>query len=239
MVKLHYKDDSTFLKYLTMSLVGEVAAIEMMKAYGHSFVFDGYGAGTTEVFKEIFHKRKRTPDLICIACGQKLEVRAKSRLKIAMSHSSARPFDRELRAEDWVGFVRVVLRSPHLNETDPSSYRPPTEMYVISVAELSGKKDVALASIPKSKEMGLEKFLVWPTLLSPVTGNIKELTREPSRVHIAADGGNLVIAKPPAGSYLYNGIGIGSRVTAKETLICGIARTLRSSELRCPTRVLE
>ena len=104
--KLHYKDDSTFLHYLAMSYVGESTAIELMRAYGHEFEFDGYGAGSVEIYKDVFCKQKRTPDLRCRRCGQKLEVRAKSNLKIAMSHSASRPFDKELAAEDWVGFVR-------------------------------------------------------------------------------------------------------------------------------------
>ena len=231
--ELHYKDDETFLKYLAMSFVGESAAITLMRAYGHHFEFDGYGAGSVEIFKDVFKKQKRTPDLKCTRCGQKLEVRAKSALKIAMSDSASRPFDRELNHSDWVGFVRVVLRASDLDKLDPASYLAPSRVYVISVQELSDKRQDAVRSRPKSKDKGSETFLTWPSLVSTVSGELLGTTDNPRLVYIKDDKANQRRLKPPPGSFPYNEIRKGHRVLAHETVICGVAKTLSMSALRC------
>ncbi|WP_337166085.1 hypothetical protein [Vibrio fluvialis] len=238
---LHYKDDATFLKYLTMSFVGESAAIELMKPYGHEFEFDGYGAGSRELFKDELLKKKRTPDLICKLCKQKLEVRAKSNLKIAMSDSASRPFDRELKAEDWVGFVRVIMAPVTYgissDPLDPASYSIPKEIYIASVAELSRTKTLARQSQPKSEGKGSEKFLEWPTLLAPCNGVILGVTREPTpAIYLMDNNGKQIRCTPPTGSFTYKGLRIGHTVTKNETLICGIAKLLPAHALQCSAK---
>lgn len=230
---LNYKDDDTFLQYLTMSFVGENTAIELMKPFGHQFEFDGYGAGSREMYKDEFLKQRRTPDLKCKHCGQKLEVRAKSALKVAMSHSQKRPFDKELEPDDWVGFVRVRRIQGSTDLLDPDSYTKPSTIFVISTAQLSRTKELAERSPPKAKDKGLEKYLVWPTLLAPCSGVLKGITRDPASIMIELPDGQNRTLHPPAGSYPYNGIRKGDAVIAQETLICGIARTLSSTALRC------
>lgn len=231
--QLHYKDNKTFQINLAMGFVGESAAIALMRTHGHEFEFDGFGAGSVEIFKDVFLKQKRNPDLKCSRCGQMLEVRAKSALKISMSDSPSRQFDRELKLPVWVGFVRVVLREPNLDKLDPASYLASTDIYVIPVSELSAKKHKATRSRPKSKDKGSETYLTWPSLLSPVNGELLGIERDPSLVYIRGDDGNIRRVEPPPGSYLYNGIREGHRVLAKETIVCGVAKTLSSLALKC------
>jgi hypothetical protein len=221
-----------------MSFVGESAAIELMAPYGHQFEFDGYGAGSREMFKDTFLKQKRTPDLVCQLCSQKMEVRAKKRLMISMSDSSKRPFDQELHQDVWVGFVRVVLH-PSINgrnpdPLDPASYRPPTNIYVTTVAELSRTRPLAVRSKPKPDSKGNETYLVWPTLSAPCTGVLQGVERdEITRIHFTNQIGTDVTCVPPQQSFPYNGIRKGQAVIKNETLICGVARTLSKSQLEC------
>lgn len=49
---LHYKDDSTFKRYLVMASAGELAAIKLMRSSGHEFKLDGFGAGSARIFKD-------------------------------------------------------------------------------------------------------------------------------------------------------------------------------------------
>ncbi len=236
--QLHYKDDSTFLRFLTMSFVGEVAAIELMRKYGHEFEFDGYGAGSTEMFKDALLKKKRTPDLICSLCGQKLEVRAKSVLKIAMSDSATRPFDKELAPNDWVGFVRVkalsTINGRAVDALNPNSYERPTEIYIVSVAELTRTKHFAVRSKPKSEKQGSETYLEWPTLLSPCTGQVLGVKRaDETEIWFRDENGMDFKCIPPIGSFPYNGIRKNDAVVKDATIICGVARTVALDELTC------
>jgi hypothetical protein len=233
---LYYKDDTTFQKYLAMSFVGETAAIALMKAHRHEFEFAGYGAGSVEMFKEVSRKKKRTPDLICRRCGQKLEVRSKGILKVAMSDSLARPFDRELSSHDWVGFLKVspnsLARGGALLE--PSSYVAAHSIYTIPIFELSQKRALAIRPPSKSADKGLERYLEWPTLLASSTGIVKSINRNPSSIEVVTDSNQVVSWIPPAGSYLYNDIRVGDRVYASSTLVAGVARTLDTLALKCP-----
>src|SRR5712692_4804511 len=53
-------------------------------------------------------KRLRLPDLMCLWCGVRLEVRSKSRLEIKVSDSStpSREWDAGLRDDDLIAFIR-------------------------------------------------------------------------------------------------------------------------------------
>lgn len=216
-----------------MAYVAEMHAIELMKIHGHEFQLDGLGAGSNDIFREVYLKRRRTPDLVCPRCGQKLEVRSKSQLCIRMSHSQTRPFDRELESRDWVGFMRVTRKSYQHDPSDPASYRPSDVLYVIRVSELSAKQHLTVMPPPKTQSKGLEKALTWPTLLSPVTGTLLGRRSNPGRIFILTDDGNQVELEAPPNSYVYNELKVGDRVTADETLLCGVARTLKQSDLRC------
>ena len=233
---MHYKDDNTFQRYLLMACVGEYSAIELMRPYGHEFELSGLGAGSYDIFKDVRLKAKRTADLRCRHCGRKLEVRAKSHLAIRMSHSTRRPFYDELAPEDWVGFVRVVDSGSAGNQTRLESFSRPSAIYVIRVSELTEKMALASYSEPKDARQGSERILTWPALLSPIDGTIASFRRDPSGVEVTTARGRSMILTPPAGSYLYNGIRPGHAVHARETLICGVAKTLSSGELKCPSR---
>lgn len=225
---MHYKRDSSFQRFLAMSVAGELAAMLYMEDYGHAFECDGYGAGDAAIYKDQSKKRKRTADLRCVRCGRKLEVRSKSRIKIAMSDSLTRPFDSELRAEDWVGFTKVIaIEAPSEN-----SHAAVGELYVFSVAELTRTRELTRLSAPKSKEQGLEKYIEWPTIVSPCDGNIQELSRS-SGIVIESDIGFLKTICPPHGWFLYGRLRVGSPVIENTTVLAGVAKPLKPSELMC------
>lgn len=236
---LHYKDDSTFTRYLVMASVGELAAIDIMRRHGHDFKLDGLGAGSARVFKDKNLKRKRTADLRCAKCGQKLEVRSKSKLAIRMSHSADRPFDSEFDEADWVGFLQVGLSSPNIDPVDPASYKTSSSILVVSIRNLSGSSSLAEPSRAKSVSDGSESYLTWPSLVAPVDGIIKGIHRknptvygDKSRISVSTNG-EVRMLYPPAGSYLTRGLSVGSPVRAGETLLSSVIRPLTPAELRC------
>lgn len=237
MPKLSYKDDKTFSKYLAMAYVGELGAVELMRVYGHDFLFDGYGAGSFDIYKDIQKKKKRTPDLICKNCRQKLEVRAKSKLRIAMSDSPGRRFDKELDSSDWVGFVQVVARKPVCGEmldyTRPESYVAPSEIYVIPVSHLSVTREAAQSSGRKSPDKGSETYIEWPIMLSRHDGVIVGISRNPSFIDIKSNGGVVHRYVPSEGHYLYGRRRVGSQVMAFQSVLTGLVRPLMVKELVC------
>ena len=60
------------------------------------------------------------PDLLCVNCGRRFEVKSKSNLAIKLSHSvtSGREWDADMRDDDMFVFLRVVLG---INKTDHSA----------------------------------------------------------------------------------------------------------------------
>jgi len=230
---MHWKSDEEFETNLAMSFAGETATIELMATHGHQFEFDGYGAGSIEVFKDIAKKRKRTPDLICALCTQKLEARSKSNLMITMSNSALRPFDHELAADVWVGFLRVSKREKATNLRDPSNWIASKHAYVITIGELSRTRQTTATSATKPVSQGAETYLKWPILLAPCTGTITRINKAEREIDITAADGQITICKPSKGFFLYKGIAVGATVEQSETIMCGVARPLCSQRLKC------
>lgn len=240
--KLHYKPDASFRRFLAMSVCGERAAIELMKVYGHAFEFSDFGAGSTEVSKDPSKKRQRKADLICKNCGQKLEVRAKSKPQITMSDSALRPFDRELAAGDWVGFLVVQHKSDlggeEADETNPDHYEQVGTIHVIQVAELTARRQQLTEARRKNESQGSEAYLEWPTLGAPLTGTVKTIERNPGRI-VLTDGTRDREVRVEPGWYAYGGLRVGNLVVRGRTILCGLAKPLTVTQLKCKRRFEE
>lgn len=141
----NFKPDSIFAQYLAMAVAAEQAAIRHFGQYGHDFGFFDKGAGSDGIFRDPTLKGRRKADLKCIRCGQLLEVRSKSKLKIAMSNSQTRRFDDaqgELSISDWVTFVQVH-DGKHSNLRQPK-WEICSPFYTVSVAALADTKALTI-----------------------------------------------------------------------------------------------
>lgn len=220
-----------------MGYVGECAALAMMTKHGHRFDFNGYGAGSFEIYRDERKKRKRTADLVCSLCGQRLEVRAKKRLQISMSDSATRRFDAELPPDVWVGFIKVALINRDSDSTVPESYCADSELYTIRVSELSKTRNLATISTTKKQDAGSESYLTWPTVVAPCDGIFSGVQRGELRntLTFTASNGKAYVEDSPShgNSYLYNGICDGSPVRRYSTLVAGVAKTVSARDLRC------
>lgn len=230
---MHWKSDEEFETKLAMSSAGEVASIGIMAAHGHQFEFDGYGAGSIEVFKDLALKRLRTPDLMCTRCGQKLEVRSKSNLMITMSNSASRPFDKELSADVWVGFLKMSQRDKSSNLRNPANWIASKHLYIITISELSRSRPNTAQSATKPASQGSETYLRWPILLAPNTGTITRIDKSMREIDITNANGRISLCRPLKGFFLYENMTVGALVERNETIICGVARPLVSQALRC------
>jgi hypothetical protein len=102
------KASESFIRFVTMGAAGAHRAIEVLRTHGHD-VRELERYATCNKIWQTKIKRLRMPDLFCLKCGRRFEVRAKTKLEIKMSDSpsvSGREWDAGLRDSDTVIFVR-------------------------------------------------------------------------------------------------------------------------------------
>ena len=105
--RLSFKPDSSFFRKIALGAVGTRAVQRDLNQHGHETVELERGSTDTKLWKDVKRKRVRVPDLVCQACGVRVESRAKTRPDLAMSHSptdEARAWDFGMVDEDWIAF---------------------------------------------------------------------------------------------------------------------------------------
>ena len=108
MAQRSFKTDESFLEKLAIGAIGTQKVIEDLTNQGHTPVELERGSTGYKIWKTIKIKRVRVPDILCINSGIRIESRAKTKLIITMSHSSAdetRGWDFGLKDEDYVALV--------------------------------------------------------------------------------------------------------------------------------------
>ena len=102
-----FKADTSFLRFLTMGAVGVRATMAQLHADGFEPIeLERYCTSNKIWATKV--KRLRLPDVLCVRTGLRIEVRAKSDLKVRMSDAPTNPdrrWDVGLRDDDVVGFV--------------------------------------------------------------------------------------------------------------------------------------
>lgn len=109
-------------------------------------------------------KRLRLADLLCLDCGLRVEVRAKSRLAIRMSHSETpgREWDAGLRDEDLVAFVAWRMET-----LAPSSYH-----HFFRVEAMRSTARHAKLGARKAASEGAERDMIWPAAVPGKDGQV-------------------------------------------------------------------
>lgn len=101
------KSKESFLRYLTMGALGSARVAADLTGRGHKIIeLERYTTSNKIWATKI--KRLRLPDLLCIACGTRIEARAKSKLEVKLSDSPSRPdrrWDYGMNDNDLVAFL--------------------------------------------------------------------------------------------------------------------------------------
>ena len=85
-----FKDDTSFLRFLSMGAAGARQAIIYLRSKGFEPIeLERYCTSNKIWATKV--KRLRLPDLLCVRTGMRVEVRAKSDLRIRMSDAPTRP----------------------------------------------------------------------------------------------------------------------------------------------------
>lgn len=148
------KQDDDFARYLTMGAAAAAAALHFLKRrHGHRMVELERYATANKVWQSTL-KRIRVPDLICLECGVRVEVRAKSKLAIEMSHSDTpgREWDAGLRDGDLVAFVAW----------DRETGGPADRQHFFQVGAMRAARGYVKESARKAASEGSEQSITWP-----------------------------------------------------------------------------
>ena len=173
-----FKSDVSFLEKISMGAIGTQRVFEDLSNQGHTPLELERGSMSFKLWKKIKIKRIRVPDILCVACGSRIESRAKTTFEISMSHSTSDPergWDYGLNDDDFVALV-VCRRSGG----KPIDWQADKLVQYISVQNLryAQKMGHVISIGPKGVEEGFEARVSWPVIIASAPGKI---------VHIAKD----------------------------------------------------
>jgi hypothetical protein len=165
-----FKKDDEFLRLITMGAKGCAMLLDSLKLeHGHRMLeLERYATANKIWVRKI--KRVRLPDLLCLDCGARFEVKTKSELAIRTSHSDTvgREWDAGLRNEDLFVFV------PWRKELDAPSPRH----HFFTVAELRKGHRYVKEGPRKGAAEGFERDITWPALVPGKDGVVLDVDRK-------------------------------------------------------------
>jgi len=173
-----FKTDASFLEKLAIGAIGTKRVLEDLALQGHTPVELERGSTGYKIWKTIKIKRVRVPDILCVNSGIRIESRAKTKLIISMSHSSAdeeRGWDFGLKNDDYVALVVCEK-----NGEEPVDWVADENVQYIKIIDL--RKALAANKViqekPKGSQEGFETRLTWPSSVASSEGTITEISNK-------------------------------------------------------------
>ena len=177
-----FKADTSFLRFLTMGTIGARQTMAQMRDAGFEPIeLERYSTSNKIWSTKV--KRLRLPDLLCVRTGIRVEVRAKSDLKIRMSDALANPLRRwhtGLRDIDLSAFIATFDRD--------GTIFPADEAVFFTVADLCATEGETELGTPKAQSEGAERDRTWPSTVPKRSGVVDYVDAEKLRVVMDADG---------------------------------------------------
>lgn len=171
-----FKSDVSFLEKISMGAIGTHLVFQDLKKQGHNPLELERGSMSFKIWKKIKIKRIRVPDILCVACGRRVESRAKTAFEISMSHSLSDPersWDYGLEDNDFVALVickRVGNRPIDWQANELVQYIPVHEL------RSAQRNNFVLLVKPKGAEEGFETRISWPAAIAKSVGVIESVT---------------------------------------------------------------
>lgn len=191
MAQRSYKTDDSFLEKLAIGAIGTQKVIDDLRNQGHYPVELERGSTGYKIWKTIKIKRVRVPDILCVNSGIRVESRAKTKLVISMSHSSAdetRGWDYGLKDDDFTALVVCEK-----NGDEPVDWIADELIQYIEVTDLRKalNNDKVVQEKPKGAEEGFETRLTWPAAIASSDGVLTEID---NRIKFKRDSDNRTIS---------------------------------------------
>ena len=171
-----FKSDAEFLAYISMGAAGVRKAVENLRAQGHKPLVLERGSDDFKLWKTTRIKGWRVPDILCVNDAKRVEVRAKSALKISGSHSvnrAERHWSYGLADGDYMAFP--ICR---LTGSRPVDWEASDLIQYVRVGDLKAAFDAKQTSItqPKAASQGAEVQVIWPTAIAAEPGVVVEVS---------------------------------------------------------------
>lgn len=213
-----FKADTSFLRFLTMGAIGARQTMAQMRSAGFEPIeLERYGTSNKIWSTKV--KRLRLPDLLCVRTGVRVEVRAKSDLKIRMSDAPSNPMRR------WNTGLRGIDLSAFITCFDHNgTVVPADEAVFFTVGSLHATEDASELGPPKSASEGAERDRTWPSIVPSRNGVVDYVDADVLRVTTDADG------ERPQRSQTYRlrgkvpYVAVGDRFFAGASILAGLPR---------------
>lgn len=217
-----FKADTSFLRFLSMGAAGARQVMSQMQAVGFRPIeLERYCTSnkiwTTKV------KRLRLPDILCVLTGTRVEVRAKSDLKIRMSDAPANPdrrWNSGMRDRDLSAFIACF--------DENGTPRPADKAVFFTFGDLRKSEATSQLGPPKSASEGAERDRTWPSIVPQRNGVVEQVDRTVIRTIMDADSER---ATRPQ-SFQLRGrtpyVAAGNRFIAEASIIAGTPPRLAS-----------
>jgi len=209
------KVNESFFRFVSMGAAGAEQALEILKQHGHDpRELDRYA--TSKKIWQTKIKRLRLPDLFCLRCGARFEVRAKTNLEVKMSDSptvAGRTWDAGLRDEDIVLYVQCGWSG--------NSPVPADRAEAFSIRSLRAAIGSSVLGPPKSAGEGAERDRKWPTLVPNHAGEVVEVSNDTLKVRLdtgRSQSYRLARKHGPLRSY----VSVGDRFQAGSEILAGV-----------------
>lgn len=175
-----FKQDEDFLRFITMGAAGSAAVSrDLREVHGHRTIeLERYAMANKLWATKI--KRLRLADLVCLNCGMRIEARAKSDLKVRMSHSNTegRQWDAGQRDQDLCAFVPWA---------DGGAAGEPQ---YFEVGAMRDAADYAKLGQAKAASEGAERDMTWPARVATRDSVVEDIDWDEARVRVRPVEGN-------------------------------------------------
>src|SRR4051794_34568161 len=154
-----FKADTSFLRFLSMGAAGARQTMHQLREAGFEPIELERYCTSNKIWSTKV-KRLRLPDLLCIRTGTRIEVRAKSDLKIRMSDAPSnldRRWNSGMRDDDLAAFIACF--------DDNGTPRPAAEGVFFNFGDLRKTEGSSALGPPKSASEGAERDRTWPCIV--------------------------------------------------------------------------
>ena len=175
-----FKADTSFLRFLTMGALGVRQTMVQLQEKGFKPIeLERYCASNKIWSTKV--KRLRLPDLLCVKTGLRVEVRAKSDLKIRMSDAPNNPdraWDAGLQDDDLAAFIACFDDGEGPVAADEATF--------FRIGDLRSTVDQSKLGPPKSASEGAERDRTWPATIPKRDGRVLEVSDQKIVVELFA-----------------------------------------------------
>jgi len=209
-----FKTDTSFLRFLSMGARAVHRVTSILNSQGFRPIELERYCGSNKIWATKV-KRLRLPDLLCVNTGLRIEVRAKTDLKIRMSdapQNPARIWDAGNRDGDVTAFVACfdAVDGPE----------PAQNAVFFTIKSLRDAVAESKLGPPKSASEGAERDRTWPAIIPSRAGRVLEVTTTKLIVEFN-DGGGPVRKQ----TYTLNGktpyVSPGDTFSAETSILAG------------------